>query len=137
VIERTLAVGTLDEVVLLTVLVVVGVAVETVPVDEDVAVLLLLLPLLNCHQSMLNKLSPALPVKRRNKSCVPVAPLIGHVTVAQVDQLPVPATVQVPTSVPVALPRRTSILPPELAEETRAEKDWAPLVPNATPRILT
>jgi len=54
-----------------------------------------------------------------------VAPATGQVTVVQVCQPPVPGTVQVPTTVPLALPRRSSIRPPAAAEpgETPAEPE--------------
>ena len=47
-------------------------------------------------------------------------------TLANVSQPPVGATVAVPSSVPVGEPARTSIVPPEPAEETRAV-NWVAL----------
>src|SRR3569833_212200 len=90
----------------------------------------------NCHQLNLNR-SPLPPVKRKTRSWVPVAPVTGHVTLAHDCQPPVALTAQVPTSVPVGLPMRSSMLPPaEVAEATRAVKDVGPAVPKATPLTL-
>jgi hypothetical protein len=91
-------------------------------------------PPANCHQLTLNS-EPPPPVKRRYRSCVPVAPLTGQVTVVQVCQPPVPGTAQVPTTVPLTLPRRSSMVPPDAADATRAENDVAP-PPKATPLTL-
>ena len=44
---------------------------------------------------------------------------------ANVSQLPVGATAALPSSVPVAEPARTSIVPPGPAEDTRAVNDVA------------
>src|SRR4051812_22384654 len=46
------------------------------------------LPAENCHQFMLNK-NPLPPANRRNRSWVPVAPLMGQETVVQACQPPV------------------------------------------------
>jgi hypothetical protein len=89
----------------------------------------------NCHQLKLNRDPDPLPPKTKNRSCVPEAPLTVHVTVCQFCQPPVPGTVQVPMSVPVVLLRRRAMVPPLLAEATRAEKDVAP-VPKLTPLTL-
>jgi hypothetical protein len=64
-----------------------------------------------------------------------VAPVTGQVVVVQACQPPVPPTVQVPTTGPLALSSRTSIRPPVVAEATRAENEEAP-VPKATPLTL-
>ena len=58
------------------------------------------LPLSNCHQLKLNSSLLPEPVNFQNRSCVPVAPLMLHVTVVYVCHPPVPGTLQVPTSVP-------------------------------------
>jgi hypothetical protein len=88
----------------------------------------------NCHQLKLKR-EPLPPVKRKKRSRFPVAPLTVQVTVVHIDHPPVPGTLQVPMSVPEVLPRRSSILPPLVPEETRALKDLAP-VPKATPLTL-
>lgn len=67
---------------------------------------------------------------------MPVAPLTAQVVVAQVCQPPVPPTVQVPTTGPLALSSRTSIRPPLVAEATRAVNEVAP-PPKATPLTFT
>ena len=91
-------------------------------------------PAANCHQLTLNR-KPLPPANRRYRSWVPVAPLTGQETVVQVCQPPVPGTVQVPTSVPLTLSRRSSMRPPLVAEATRALNDAAP-APKATPLTL-
>jgi len=88
----------------------------------------------NCHQLTLNSV-PLPPAKRRYRSCVPVAPLTGQVTVVQVCQPPVPGTVQVPTTVPPVPSSRSSMRPPDVAEATRAVNEVAP-APKATPFTL-
>lgn len=85
---------------------------------------------MNFHQLKLNR-SPLPPVNLKNKSWSPVAPLTVQDLVAQVCAPPVAETAQVPTSVPVALSRRSSMLPPLDAEATLASKDTAP-VPKST-----
>jgi hypothetical protein len=62
----------------------------------------------NCHQSTLNSKSLP-PVKFRYRSRVPVAPLTGQLTSAQVCQPPVLETVHLPTTGPLGPSTRSSI----------------------------
>jgi hypothetical protein len=85
----------------------------------------------NFHQLTLNR-SPLPPVKRRNRSCTPVAPVTAHdVSVLHVCAPPVPVTAQVPIVVPVTLSKWSSILPPLVLEATLAENEVAP-IPKST-----
>ena len=89
----------------------------------------------NFHQLNLNR-SPLPPVNFRNRSCFPVAPLTVQDWVAQVCAPPVPEIAQVPTSVPVALSRRSSMLPPLDAAATLAAKDTAPVPKSTEPTLM-
>ncbi len=85
----------------------------------------------NFHQLRLNR-SPLPPVKRRNRSCTPVAPVTGHDdSVFHVCAPPVPVTAQVPIVVPVTLSKWSSILPPLVLEATLAENEVAPAPKSA------
>jgi hypothetical protein len=85
----------------------------------------------NFHQLRLNR-SPLPPVKRRNTSCTPVAPVTGHDdSVFQVCAPPVPVTAQAPMLELVRLSKCSSMLPPLVLEATLAENKFAP-VPKST-----
>lgn len=80
----------------------------------------------NFHQLNLN---PP-PVKRRNMSCLPVAPFTSHVWLAHVCAPPVAATVHVAIVSPSSESRCSSIAP-VFAEATRISSAVAPS-PNST-----
>ena len=88
----------------------------------------------NCQEFRLNRRAVPVPVNLRYTSFTPVAPVTSQDEVVQVCQSPVPATAQVPTSVPVALPSRSSMFPPLAPLATRALKLRAPMLPKSTPR---
>lgn len=85
----------------------------------------------NFHQLKLKR-SPLPPVKRKNRSWTPVAPVTGHADVVfHVCAPPVPAIAQVPIVEPVRLSKWSSMLPPLVLDATLAVKDVAPL-PKST-----
>src|SRR5690349_7188861 len=69
---------------------------------------------------------PERPRNTRNSG--PEPPDTDVVTFWKVSQSPVDGTATDPSSVPVAEPDRTSIVPPAPADEIRAVKDRAPAV---------
>jgi hypothetical protein len=107
----------------------VGVLVGVGPLRVGVGVGVLVgvvVPAVNLNQLKFIKYPVPLPVNLRYKLCTPVTPLTVQVLVVQVCQPPVPATVQVPTNEPVVPSSLISILPPLVAEATRA---WKPVAP--------
>ena len=85
----------------------------------------------NRHQLKLNRAPVPDPVNFKKRSCVPVVLVMVQDLVTHVCAPPVPATAQVPITVPVRLSICNSMLPPLVLEATRASNDVAP-VPKAT-----